>query len=112
MKIFAYAFEGDIHCKACTHKTFGETFTKMSELSHYFLPDDREGNSILALSLNHPSSFNCLWPDFFPMIPEREYDETGGGGAISGAPFDGDALKIHLQHLACGTCHDIIETGI
>ena len=49
MKTIAYTYEADVHCIKCTHKTFGEIFSKMSQLSDYFLPDDREGNRIQAL---------------------------------------------------------------
>ena len=49
MTILAYTYEAAVHCTACTRKTFGVRFIKMSELSDYFLPDDREGNRIRAL---------------------------------------------------------------
>ena len=59
----AFTYEAGTHCIACTHKTFGQTFTDMFAVSNYFLPDDREGNRIQALFRN---------PNFDENIPVQD----------------------------------------
>ena len=88
MHIVAYTYDADIHCIACTVKQFayfhtGEIRIAVGDWNGiYFNQEDSEGNLV------HPLFSTDEW---------QELDE----GFLAENP---------TQYLACGDCHEIIET--
>ena len=88
MNVIAYTYEADYHCADCTRERFG----------------DSKGD--LAIT-NGQSWCDALWPTLdsdgnlvHPVFSTDEWQE-----------FDESYLAENpTQYLACGDCHDIIET--
>lgn len=93
MRIIAYTYEADYHCIDCTRKRFSDTPTSRIKWTYevdengiwndsQFPTLDTEGNLV------HPLFSTDEW---------QEFDE----GFLAENP---------TQYLACGDCHEIIET--
>ena len=93
MRIIAYAYEADYHCIDCTRNRFSDSPKARIKWTHevdehgvwndsQFPTLDTEGNEI------------------HPLFSTDEWVELD----------DSYLAENPIQHLACGDCHDIIET--
>ena len=95
MNIIAYTYEAGHHCIECTKNRYDSNeFDKAPSDYPYYIGDDTDDNEIGLDSLDFEGNY------VHPLFDIDEWQE-----------FDEWYLEENpVQHLTCGSCHEIIET--